>query len=67
MTTNAAELRNEVEAAKYLDCSHRTLQKKRGVGGGPKYLKIGRLVKYRQSDLDAFLVACERENTSQAR
>jgi excisionase family DNA binding protein len=52
------------EAAKYAGCSHRTLEKLRQTGGGPVYLKIGRSVLYRQSDLDAWLEQCRRTSTS---
>jgi len=57
----------EQEAAFYTNYSRRTLQKWRTVGGGPKYLKIGRTVRYRLEDLDAFLAAGERHNTSESR
>jgi excisionase family DNA binding protein len=56
----------EEEASKYANFSRRTLQKWRLTGGGPKYLKIGRAVRYRLEDLDAFLTADVRLNTSEA-
>lgn len=44
----------------------RTLQRWRLEGIGPKYLKLGKLVRYRQSALDEYLVSCERSSTSEA-
>ena len=52
------------EAANYAGCSPRTLEKLRQTGGGPVYLKIGRSVLYRKSDLDAWLKRCTRTSTS---
>lgn len=55
-------LYDEKNAAKYLGgqaspISVRTLQRWRLEGHGPRFIKIGRLVRYRQSDLDAFIEA----------
>jgi predicted DNA-binding transcriptional regulator AlpA len=44
--------RNTKEAAAYLGVSSSWLDKLRCVGGGPKYLKLGRRVLYRDADLD---------------
>jgi len=52
------------EAAAYVGCSPRTLEKYRQIGAGPLYLKIGRTVLYRRSQLDAWLEECERRSTS---
>ncbi len=54
-----------LEAACYLGVSKSTTEKLRHFGGGPKYLKIGHLVRYRQQDLDAWLADRLIENTSQ--
>lgn len=43
------------EAAKYLGLSMSTLNKWRCYGFGPKYLKLGRAVRYRQEELDLYL------------
>jgi len=51
-------------AAAHIGCSPRTLEKRRQVGGGPVFLKIGRSVVYLQSDLDRWLMACRRVSTS---
>jgi predicted DNA-binding transcriptional regulator AlpA len=54
------------KAAAYVGCSPRTLEKWRQTGGGPIYLKIGRAVVYRKSDLDRWLENCQRRSTSEA-
>ena len=65
---------DERSAASYLGgdekpISDRTLQRWRLEGVGPTYLKIGRLVRYRKSDLDNFLEqsTCTSTSMSQAR
>ncbi len=45
------------EAARYLGLSASTLNRWRCYGTGPKYLKLGRAVRYRADELDAFLEA----------
>lgn len=47
-------------AADYIDKPTSTLQWWRHVGKGPRFLKIGRTIRYRQSHLDEYLAACER-------
>ena len=44
-----------VQAAHYLGLAVSTLNKWRCHGGGPKFLKLGRAVRYRQSDLEMFV------------
>jgi hypothetical protein len=46
---------NERDAAAAIGCSVGLLRKWRLFGEGPAYCKIGRLVRYRQEDLSAFL------------
>jgi predicted DNA-binding transcriptional regulator AlpA len=46
---------NEKGAADYLGLSVKTLQAWRFQSRGPKYIKLGRAVRYRQVDLDAFV------------
>jgi hypothetical protein len=48
-------LYDEKQAAKMISCSVALLRKFRLFGEGPAYCKIGRLVRYRQEDLAAFL------------
>lgn len=51
------------EAANYLGLQSSTLEAWRCRGGGPIFVKLGRLVKYRQSDLDDFIEARVQTNT----
>jgi excisionase family DNA binding protein len=46
---------NNEEAAKYLGLKAATLNKWRVYGEGPPFIKVGRLVRYRRADLDAYL------------
>lgn len=48
---------DEKQAASYLDVSVKTLQARRAAHKAPAFLKIGRSVRYRLTDLDAFLAA----------
>lgn len=59
-----ARLIMEGEAADLLALSAKTLRNWRLSGYGPPHLKIGRLVRYRLSDLKAWLATCERASTS---
>lgn len=51
-------------ASAYTGLSRSTLEKLRVFGGGPPYLKLGRAVRYRPADLEAWLVARLTESTS---
>jgi hypothetical protein len=50
---------SENQAAEFLGVSVRTLQAWRVRGGGPRYLKIGRAVRYQRREL----VAYQRQHT----
>ena len=52
-------------AADHLACSASFLQKCRVTGGGPKFIKIGRAVRYSLADLDAFANARVHSATSE--
>ena len=52
-------------AAKYLKLSASTLEKWRVMGGGPRYLKLGRRVVYSIDALDAWLRERECGSTSE--
>lgn len=52
------------EAAEFLGLSHRTLEKHRTYGTGPKYLKLGGRVVYRVEDLQVWAAPGERTSTS---
>ena len=59
------EIVDTTEAAKRLGLSASTLNKLRLTGGGPRFATLGRAIRYRVSDLDAWVAARLRENTSQ--
>lgn len=51
-------------AAKYSGISQSTLEKLRLTGGGPPYMKVGKVVLYDPSDLDTWLASHRRRSTS---
>ena len=55
---------NTVEAGEYLRLSPHTLERYRVAGGGPQYLKLGRLVFYEKRALDDWLASRRRRSTS---
>ncbi len=57
---NPDPLFNQAEAAYYLHSSAPTLERNRHFGIGPKFVKMGGIVRYRRSDLDAYIDACTR-------
>jgi len=48
---------DEKQAAAYVNLSVKTLQARRAAHKAPAFLKIGRSIRYRMADLDAFLSA----------
>lgn len=52
------------EAARYLSVSVALLQLLRVEGGGPRYAKLSRLVRYRRVALDDWLIQHERNHTA---
>ena len=56
---------NEIEAARILDLSVKTLRRWRWAGKGPTFRKIGAAVRYHPADLDAFIEAGRRQATSE--
>lgn len=60
-------LLTEREAATYLGMSVRTLQDRRVRGGGCPYIKLGMSVRYRRTDLDAWIESNLRHHTSEGR
>lgn len=58
-------LLSEVHAADYLDLAVSTLQKRRIAGLPPRWVKLGRLVKYRKSDLDDWIRQSVVNSTSE--
>lgn len=53
------------EAARYIGLRKSTLEAWRVRGDGPVFLKLGKAVRYREQDLDDFLMARRCTSTSQ--
>ncbi|HEY2195925.1 MAG TPA: helix-turn-helix domain-containing protein [Actinomycetospora sp.] len=64
MTTD--DLLTEQEYARHARISQRTARREREAGQGPPFLKIGTRVRYRRSDIDAFLQARTRPSATAA-
>ncbi len=56
-TTDRDPLLTEVQTAKVLNLSMRTLQAWRTRRTGPSFVRAGRAIRYRRSDLDAWVAA----------
>ncbi len=56
---------NDKEAARRVGVSVAWFQQKRTTGGGPPYIKVGRSVRYRISDLNHWFALNKVENTAQ--
>lgn len=54
-------------ASRRIGLAESTLEKLRCSGEGPKFVKLGRAVRYRVADLDAFVAARVVSSTSQRR
>ena len=55
---------NQKEVAKLLGVSTRTLERHRVAGTGPRYTLLGKLVRYRQSDVADYVEHHLRSSTS---
>ena len=53
------------QAAEYLNISPKTLEKYRYEGGGPHYIKKGRLVRYTLIDLEKWIENLKYASTSE--
>lgn len=60
MTTSPNMLR-EADAASWLGISKKTLANWRVLRQGPPFYKIGKAVRYRRDDLEAFVDAAKKE------
>jgi predicted DNA-binding transcriptional regulator AlpA len=58
-------LLNQNEAAEILGVSVRTLERHRITGTGPQFCRLGRLVRYRECDLDDWVSRSLRTSTSE--
>jgi hypothetical protein len=59
-------LLDEVQAARFLVLSERTLQHWRLVGGGPPFVRLGRAIRYSVEDLEKFIAARKFNSTADA-
>ena len=60
------DVMNTVEAAKYVRLGKPTLERFRLTGDGPIYVKLGKAVRYRKADLDAWMESRVTRSTSEA-
>lgn len=51
------KLLSQSEFCEQTGVAHATAEKWRWCGKGPRFIKVGRLVKYRQCDIDAWIEA----------
>lgn len=56
--TRASQSLTEDDAARYIGMSRSYLRQARLRRRGPAFIRIGRAVRYRVADLDAFMTAC---------
>lgn len=54
------------QAADYLKLSPKTLVNWRGEGKGPRFVRLGRAVRYRKSDLDAYVAGLKAYSSTAA-
>jgi hypothetical protein len=57
MTFSSSDLLTEKQVATILNCSIQFLQRSRWRKTGPTYTKIGRMVRYKLSDIKAYINA----------
>jgi len=67
MSTPSSVLLTEKQAAERLNLSHRTLQRWRVTGQGPRYTKLGAAVRYPEDEIARFQTDGLRCSTSQMR
>lgn len=60
VTAGIGELVDEASLAARLGVSRSTLQSWRYAARGPRWIKLGRLIRYRVADVDAYLEANTR-------
>ena len=58
-------LQDESAVAKRLNCEVKTLQAWRCRGGGPKFCRVGRLVRYLPQDVEAWIESRRVASTSE--
>ncbi len=65
-STQNNQLLNENEIARQFGLPEKRLQALRCRGGGPKFIKVGRSVRYRAADVEAWLEANTKTSTSES-
>ncbi len=65
MSDGTSAVKKTEPAAVYIGVKKSTMEAWRCRGGGPAFVKMGRAVRYRISDLDKFLEDRARTSTSQ--
>jgi predicted DNA-binding transcriptional regulator AlpA len=60
-------LLSQREVAILTGLSERTLERARGTGDGPKFVKLGRRIGYRPDDIKTWIASCVRTSTSEGR
>lgn len=63
----AVALLNESSVAKQLRCEVKTLQAWRCRGGGPPFIRVGRLIRYSPDDLQRWIESRRCASTSEPR
>jgi excisionase family DNA binding protein len=61
------DLRSTDDVARRLKTSKRNLERKRADGTGPRFVRMGKLVRYTDHDVDEWLTAQTVRSTSEAR
>jgi predicted DNA-binding transcriptional regulator AlpA len=64
-TIDPDQLLSQTDVAPRLKVKTKTLEAWRHRGGGPRYVLVGRLVRYRLSDIQAWLAARTVSSTSE--
>jgi excisionase family DNA binding protein len=65
LTRSGRPLLVTAEAANYTGQGESTLNKLRVYGGGPRFIKFGKSVRYDPDDLDAWIKSRKRSSTSE--
>ena len=66
VTTDPNELLNQSKVAKILGVTEKFLEARRCRGGGVPFIRVGRLVRYRRSDIEAWLESRRVSSTTEA-
>jgi predicted DNA-binding transcriptional regulator AlpA len=64
-TVSMDQLLDQKTAARFLSVSVRTLERYRVTGTGPRWVRLGRLVRYREHDLAAWIEENSHFSTSE--